>query len=231
MRIEILNPSSRSDTGITEDLARSLEWLAGPRLPELRCLTLADGPRGIVTARDSDEAAPAILRHIEKTEKDPDVAGFIVACFSDPGVYAARGITRKPVVGIGEAGFAAAIAVGDRFGTISVSAGPGGKLLRQLRLSGLAPRHAGHRGLGLNYGDLQYPDRVLDRLVAAGGRAEEFGGRAQQDGQRVLGVGPGVVVRVCDQGFSSVGRGAVHAPRGDLPSRSPPCARSARTPP
>jgi Asp/Glu/hydantoin racemase len=168
VRIEILNPSSRSDTGITEDLARSLEWLAGPRLPELRCLTLADGPRGIVTARDSDEAAPAILRHIEKTEKDPDVAGFIVACFSDPGVYAARGITRKPVVGIGEAGFAAAIALGDRFGTISVSAGPGGKLLRQLRLSGLAPRHAGHRGLGLNYGDLQYPDRVLDRLVAAG---------------------------------------------------------------
>ncbi|MGV0820631.1 aspartate/glutamate racemase family protein [Martelella sp. AMO21009] len=168
MRIEILNPSSRSDTGITEDMAFSLSWLAGPGLPSLSCLTLADGPNGISTARDSDEAAPAILRHIGRAAKDEDVAGFVVACFSDPGVYAARGLTRKPVVGIGEAGFAAAAALGDRFGTISVSGGPGGKLLRQLRLVGLSERHAGHRGLSLDYGDLKNPEKVEKALIDAG---------------------------------------------------------------
>lgn len=168
MRIEILNPSSRSDTGITEELARSLAWLAGPALPELRCLTLADGPNGISTPRDSDDAAPAVIRHIERSAQDPDVAGFVVACFSDPGVYAARGITQKPVIGIGEGGFAAAAALGDRFGTISVAGGPGAKILRQLRLVGLTSRHAGHRGLGLDYADLQHPDVVLDRVATAG---------------------------------------------------------------
>lgn len=173
MRIEILNPSSRTDTGITENLAESLSWLNAPGLPSIRCLTLADGPNGISTPRDSDEAAPSVLRHIERMGSDDDVAGFVVACFSDPGVYAARGVTRKPVVGIGEAGFAAAMALGDCFGTISVAGGPGGKLLRQLRLAGLTSRHAGHNGLGLDYGDLEDPDKVRARLIEAGSRLRD----------------------------------------------------------
>nr|WP_319483790.1 aspartate/glutamate racemase family protein [uncultured Cohaesibacter sp.] len=164
MEIQVLNPSSRTDTGITEDLQKSLHWLQGPWMPQVRCLTLEDGPCGISTARDSDAAAPAVIEHIERESGKADVAGFVVACFSDPGVFAARGITKKPVVGIGEAGFAAALALGDRFGTISVSKGGLKKLGRQVRHAGVSSRHAGHRDLGLDYGDLQYPDRVMDAL-------------------------------------------------------------------
>lgn len=166
--IHVINASSRTDTGITEDLARSLAWSRVPGLPAFNCLTLADGPRGISSARDSDDAAPAVLRFIEREAARAEVAGFVVACFSDPGVFAARGLTGKPVVGIGEAGFSAALAMGETIGTIGVAAGNGAKSMRLARHMGVAARVAGHRGLGLDYGELQDPSLVTARLIEAG---------------------------------------------------------------
>lgn len=166
--IHVINASSRTDTGITEDLARSLAWSAAQGLPVFNCLTLEDGPQGISTARDSDDAAPAILRFIEREAKRGEVAGFVVACFSDPGVFAARGLTDKPVVGIGEAGFFAALSMGETIGTIGVAAGKGHKSMRLARHIGVAGRVAGHRGLGLDYGQLQDPALVTARVIEAG---------------------------------------------------------------
>lgn len=163
MEVHVLNPSSRTDTGITEMLADSLAWLSGPALPTIRCVTLEDGPNGISTVRDSDEAAPAVFRYVERTT---EAEGFVVACFSDPGVLGARQLSGKPVIGIGEAGFAQAIALGDRIGTISVSKGGARKVGRQARHLGLSLRHVAHRDLGLDYGDLQHRDRVIDSLTA-----------------------------------------------------------------
>lgn len=165
--IHVINASSRTDTGITENLAQSLAWLKGPAIPRISCVTLEDGPNGISTARDSDDAAPAVLRYIERHGADADAAGFVVACFSDPGVYAARELTRAPVVGIGEAGLLAALAVGDTIATIGVSKKTD-KPARLARHMGVDNRVACHVGLGLDYGDLQYPEKVIDSLIAAG---------------------------------------------------------------
>lgn len=166
--IHVINASSRTDTGITETIAASLAWADLPALPRVDCVTLADGPRGITTARDSDEAAPAVLRFVAARAAEASSLGFVIACFSDPGVHAARGLTAKPVVGIGEAGFAAALALGETVGTIGVAAGRGAKSRRLARHMGVADRVAGHRGLGLDYGQLQDPDLVRDRLIEAG---------------------------------------------------------------
>lgn len=166
--IHVINASSRTDTGITEDLALSLAWATGEGLPRANCVTLENGPRGISTARDSDDAAPAVLRFIEREAKNLETAGFVVACFSDPGVFAARGLTSKPVAGIGEAGFFAALSMGETIGTIGVAAGKGAKSMRLARHIGVAQRIAGHRGLGLDYGQLQDPALVTARLIEAG---------------------------------------------------------------
>lgn len=72
--IHIINASRRTDTGITEDLARSLNWVDGPAMPQINCVTLADGPCGISSARDSDDAAPAVLRFIEAESRDERAA-------------------------------------------------------------------------------------------------------------------------------------------------------------
>lgn len=163
--IHVLNASSRTDTGITEDLALSMGWLAGPGVPPIRCLTLEKGPKGISNSVDSARAAPAVLDHIKAHAEDESVAAFVVACFSDPGVHAARELTRKPVIGIGEAGLAVALTLGERLGTIGVSAGQSGKNRAFVRATGFAGRYAGHRSLGLDYADLQYPAKVSARLA------------------------------------------------------------------
>jgi allantoin racemase len=166
--IHVINASSRIDTGITEDIARSLAWMDAGGLPILNCITLEDGPRGISTARDSDDAAPVLLRFIEREAKREETVGFVVACFSDPGVFAARGLTGKPVVGIGEAGFSATLSLGEMIGTIGVAAGMGAKSMRMARHMGVISRVVGHRGLGLDYGQLQDPQLVTERLIEAG---------------------------------------------------------------
>lgn len=165
--IHVINASSRTDTGITAELARSLAWCAGPGLPVVTCVTLEDGPNGIANGRDSDRAAPAVLRYIEAHASDASAAAFVVACFSDPGVSSAREITHKPVIGIGEAGLMAALALGDCVGTIGVSKGQDAKSWRFARRTGIGERYAGHVSLGLDYGDLQHPERVSDRLIEA----------------------------------------------------------------
>lgn len=166
--IYVLNPSSRTDTGITEELDRSLRWLAREDGPRILCLTLTDGPNGIKNARDSDDAAPAILRFIERECVKPNVAGFVIACFSDPAVFSARELTAKPVIGIGEAGMMAGLALGDLVGTIGVSGGDSVKGLRFARRLGVRERMAGHIGLGLDYGQLKDPAIVEDSLIKAG---------------------------------------------------------------
>lgn len=173
--IHVINASSRTDTGITENIAHSLSGWAQDGLPCFNCVTLKDGPNGINTARDSDAAAPAVLRFIAREAAKPEVAGFVVACFSDPGVYAARGLTGKPVAGIGEAGFAAALALGDQIGTIGVAAGRGAKSMRLARHMGIIDRVCAHQGLGLTYDQLQHPDVVTKAAIAAGLTLKEQG--------------------------------------------------------
>lgn len=166
--IYVINASSRCDTGITDDLIRSLDWVKGDNLPEIRCVTLQDGPDGITTARDSDDAAPAVLRFIEYEADKQTTAGFVIACFSDPGVYGARELTLKPVVGIGEAGFLSALSLGEMIGTIGVSAGNGAKSMRLARHIGISSRIAGHYGLGLDYAQLQDSHVATTRIIDAG---------------------------------------------------------------
>lgn len=163
--IYVLNASSRKDTGITENLSVSLEPLRFNGGPEIQCLTLDDGPNGISTKRDSDRAAVAVADFIASSHREPTAGAYVVACFSDPGVQAAREFSIKPVFGIGQAGFSVALNHGDRLGLIAVSAGSHIRNRQLLRAYGLEDRLAGLASLDLDYGELQQPARVSDRLA------------------------------------------------------------------
>jgi Asp/Glu/hydantoin racemase len=176
MKIYVLNASSRKDTGITDELSRTLEPLRSTDGPHIACLTLEDGPAGITTTRDSDEAAPVVTRFIAAHHQETDAGAFVVACFSDPGVAAAREFSSRPVLGIGEAGMLTALALGDRVGLIAVSSGSAGKNRRMLRTLALESRVAGHAALDLDYADLRSPEKVSQQLnVAAGQLTREQG--------------------------------------------------------
>ncbi len=81
------------------------------------------GPASIQGPEDGLAALPALLDEIKKAQRQ-DYDAYIVACFDDTGIYEARHLTDKPVVGIGEAAFHASMMLGHTFTvvtTLSVS--------------------------------------------------------------------------------------------------------------
>src|SRR5579862_3406334 len=74
------------------------------------------GPASIESAADAVVAAAEMLALLRSL---PPQDAYLVACFGDPGVDAARELTDALVVGIGEAAYRAACLVGARFGVVT----------------------------------------------------------------------------------------------------------------
>lgn len=77
----------------------------------------AAGPHTIESYYDEYLAIPHILAEIIQHETESDA--IILACWGDPGIEAAREITRKPVIGIAEASLYVANNLGAKFGVVS----------------------------------------------------------------------------------------------------------------
>jgi len=75
------------------------------------------GPLTIESYYDEYLAIPGILAQI--LQRKDEVDAFILACWGDPGIEAAREITHKPVVGIAEASLYVANSLGAKFGVVS----------------------------------------------------------------------------------------------------------------
>ncbi|MEM7176704.1 MAG: aspartate/glutamate racemase family protein [Pseudomonadota bacterium] len=115
--ILFINPNS--DTRVTGSIAEAARFddRANERL-SLEFLTIASAPRTISTDQDVREASDKVCDIVRSR---PDAAGFVIACFSDPGLEAAQALTRVPVIGIQRASVAAAIAIAGKFGVIALS--------------------------------------------------------------------------------------------------------------
>ena len=83
----------------------------------IACLTLSEGPPGIESQAQADLVIPPLLSLADTRH---DAAGFVIACFGDPGLHALRDRTTKPVLGIQEAAVASALTLGQRFGVIAI---------------------------------------------------------------------------------------------------------------
>ncbi len=83
----------------------------------IRTTQPAAGPLTIESYYDEYLAIPHILAELIQHESESDA--FILACWGDPGIEAAREITRKPVIGIAEASLYVANNLGAKFGVVS----------------------------------------------------------------------------------------------------------------
>jgi allantoin racemase len=75
------------------------------------------GPESIESYYDEYLAIPGILEEIILSEADIDA--FVIACWGDPGVEAARELTTRPVIGIAEASMYMANMVAARWGVVT----------------------------------------------------------------------------------------------------------------
>jgi len=114
MKILILNPNS--DLEMTEAIQKTAENFAAGEF-EVLCKPTPDAPHFIETYEDEIKAAPGMIRLIRENEDNFDA--FIIACHCDPNLDLMKEITKKPVVGIGEASMKIASMLGHRFSVVS----------------------------------------------------------------------------------------------------------------
>jgi allantoin racemase len=163
-RILVINPNSTEAVTETIDEAVAPLRLAGG--PEIVCRTLAEGPPGIESQLDADAVISPLCRMIREHERKTDA--FVIACFSDPGLFSARELTRKPVLGIAECGVLTALTLGQRFGIVSILAGSIPRQLRYVAAMGVAQRLAADIPIGLGVTELADARTALSRMIDVG---------------------------------------------------------------
>lgn len=158
----IINPNSSQV--VTDGIDAAVAPLRAFGRP-IKCLTLAEGPPGIESQLQADlTIAPMIAR----AQLEPEAAGFVIACFGDPGLHALRDAVTVPVVGIQEAAVMAALQLGQRFGVIAILERSIPRHFRAFGAMGVLDRCAGDRALGVGVTDLANADTCRAAMIETG---------------------------------------------------------------
>lgn len=110
MRIKVINPNTTLT--MTRKIGQAAASVAAPGT-EVVAVNPAMGPASIEGHYDEAIAVVGMLDEVRKGEAE-GFDGYVIACFGDPGLLAAREIARGPVIGIAEAAmhYASMIATG-----------------------------------------------------------------------------------------------------------------------
>ncbi|WP_159845538.1 aspartate/glutamate racemase family protein [Nocardia sp. CY41] len=115
MRIRVVNPNT--SRAMTDTIERSARAVAGPGTL-LDAVTSEMGPASIESHYDEALSVPGLLAAIRRGEAE-GVDGYVLACFGDPGLDAARELAGGPVIGIAEAAMRAAAHLGRGFSVVT----------------------------------------------------------------------------------------------------------------
>jgi allantoin racemase len=111
-RLLVINPNTaRTMTGL---LGRTARAVASPGTV-VDAVSPSMGPETIESHYDEALAVPGVLTEIRRGGYD----GYVIACFGDPGLDAAREISAGPVVGIAEAAMHTATLLGRTFSVVT----------------------------------------------------------------------------------------------------------------
>ncbi len=117
MNIVVINPNTT--TAMTIRIAATAQAVAQPGT-KIIAIQPSAGPASIEGYADEAMAVPHMLEALfSEQAKDPSIAGYVIACFDDTGLDAARCILDAPVVGIGEAAFHLASLIAPRFSVVT----------------------------------------------------------------------------------------------------------------
>jgi allantoin racemase len=170
-RILVINPNSNE--AVTEGLRQAVKPLTYADGPEIVCETLAEGPFGVETQEHVESVTLPLRRKVESTN---DADAFIIACYSDPGLFVAREGTSRPVFGIAECGVLTALSRADRFGVIAIKSRSIPRHIRYLRQMGLMERLAGERPLEMSVAETASGDGTLARMITIGRELKDLDG-------------------------------------------------------
>ena len=164
--ILVINPNStESMTRVIDEACAPLRMAGGPAI---ETATLKEGPPGIETQQHVDGLIPPLVSFVRKNEER--YAAFVIACYSDPGIFSVREATRKPVLGIAECGILTALTLGHKFGVIAILQQSIPRHLRYMGALGVMDRFAAELPVGLGIAELGDEKRTYGRMVEVGKR-------------------------------------------------------------
>ncbi|MDR6118248.1 allantoin racemase [Aeromicrobium sp. SORGH_AS981] len=161
MHIRVINPNTTAS--MTTAIGACASAVAGPDVV-VEAVSPVFGPESIESHVDEALAVPGVLARVAEGE-EAGVDGYVVACFGDPGVHAARELARGPVVGIAEAGMRAATYLGRRFSVVTTlqRTVPGIEALT--RAYGLADHCGGVHATEIGVVDLERDPHARERTL------------------------------------------------------------------
>jgi Asp/Glu/hydantoin racemase len=162
-RILVVNPNS------TESVTRGIDAAVAPFRfadgPRIDCVTLAEGPPGIESQEQADSVVAPLCALVRR--EDAGTAAFVIACFGDPGLHAARAATGRPVFGIAQCAYLHALALGERFGVIAIVDASVPRHRRYVRQMGLEGHFGASVPIGVGVTGLA-GEGVVERMVRVG---------------------------------------------------------------
>ncbi|MFH5774574.1 aspartate/glutamate racemase family protein [Paracoccus sp. NGMCC 1.201697] len=166
MRILVLNPNTTAS--MTEKIGAAARRIASAGT-EIIAANPTSGPPSIEGFYDEAMCLPGLLQVIRDT---PDVDAVVIACFDDTGLDAARCLTDKPVIGIGEAAYHMASMIANKFSVVTTLARSVPALEHNLHRYGLAARCARVRSSEVAVLELEDPgSNAYARITDEIGRA------------------------------------------------------------
>jgi Asp/Glu/hydantoin racemase len=169
--ILVINPNC------TEAMTRGIDDACAPlRMPggpAIETATLKEGPPGIETQQHVDGLIPPLTAFVRKNEAKH--AAFVIACYSDPGIFSVREVTKKPVLGIAECGILTAMTLGSKFGVIAILQKSIPRHLRYMGAMGVMDRCAGELPVDLPVLELADEKKTFGRMVTVGKKLREQG--------------------------------------------------------
>jgi allantoin racemase len=115
MRIKLINPNTTQR--MTDAMARCAKEVVHGST-EIVAVSPTMGPPSIEGYYDEAIATLGLLDEIRKGE-DEGMDGYVIACFGDPALYAARELAHGPVIGIAEAAMHAASVIAPGFTVVT----------------------------------------------------------------------------------------------------------------
>lgn len=175
MQLLVVNPNTSE--AMTHDIAEEARRYARDDT-ELEVVSPSWGPRSIEGHYEEEVAAVATLETIRARASEFD--GVIIACYGDPGLFAAREISPVPVVGIAEASMLLACTVAHRFSIVTVLPRVRPMLEDMVRLHGLETRCASIRTTPLSVLDCERDPTAAEReiVIAATAAVADDGAEA-----------------------------------------------------
>ena len=173
-RLGLLNPNT------DERHTLAMRDVALNALPEGCEVTAATAPRGPTAIESEVDSVLAAAEIVGMMQSLLGLDAYLIACFGDPGLDAARELTDAPVVGIGEAAYQAARLIAKRFAIITTLPRGIAELEDALERQGLRAQCVGVVPLRLSVSDQgrDHPDTTTAIIDAGRQLVDDHGAEA-----------------------------------------------------